>query len=309
MMDSGIQTVNRSVVKNYLKLLRPTSERIQLIYVDFLDRFFDKLLVDVASGEITHNEDTGEITHAQDGTVTLPLDDYRDDWTNAWMMWQAKLDGTAVSDNKGRLLFYYQDSSNYMFVEIDMMDGTGIGQVKLGARKLGIDTIFDTVTDIQLDKDTYYTWRVLVQKFYDPEDSFVQKQRYRVFQDRSELIQYDETITASTIDEGPFGLRSYDAHFTVKEIELYQWPLDVEWVWPDLWIHPRVGSIAALGTIDFDGRGGSLPYSFSIEENNSGGSINGTTGEYTAGATTGVVDKIKITDSHDEEAFAYIDVT
>lgn len=61
-------------------------------------------------------------------------------------------------------------------------------------------------------------------------------------------------------------------------------------------ISPASPTVAPLGTINFSGAGGYGTYAYSLSINNSGGSINATSGVYTAGSTPLVTDQITIKD-------------
>jgi uncharacterized phage protein gp47/JayE len=60
-------------------------------------------------------------------------------------------------------------------------------------------------------------------------------------------------------------------------------------------LNPTAPSVAALGEVDFSALGGFGSYTFSIHTNNSGGSINASTGVYTAGSTPST-DVVRVTD-------------
>lgn len=74
-------------------------------------------------------------------------------------------------------------------------------------------------------------------------------------------------------------------------------------------LSPSVASIAALGTQQFLGYGGYGELTYSISINNSGGSIDSSTGFYTAGAVTSVTDTIQVADKFANTATATIVVT
>lgn len=71
---------------------------------------------------------------------------------------------------------------------------------------------------------------------------------------------------------------------------------------------PSAASVEALGQVTFTGLGGYGSYTYSLQVNNSGGSINATSGLYTAGATPDVTDTVKATDSFGNTATAAISV-
>ncbi len=62
-------------------------------------------------------------------------------------------------------------------------------------------------------------------------------------------------------------------------------------------ITPSSASVQTGGTQTFTAAGGSPNYTFSILTNNSGGTINASTGVYTAGTTAGATDTIRVTDA------------
>ncbi len=67
--------------------------------------------------------------------------------------------------------------------------------------------------------------------------------------------------------------------------------------------------VDTTGTVAFAGAGGYGDYVYSIQTNNSGASIDASTGEYTAGATPSVSDTIKVTDAFGNTATATVTVT
>ena len=74
-------------------------------------------------------------------------------------------------------------------------------------------------------------------------------------------------------------------------------------------LSPVTLTIATAGTYTFVGLGGYGTLVYSFQTNNSGGSINSSSGLYTAGATPSVVDTLKVTDSLGNTATATITVT
>ncbi len=73
-------------------------------------------------------------------------------------------------------------------------------------------------------------------------------------------------------------------------------------------ITPAAASVATGGTVDFDAIGGAGGNVFSIETNTSGGSIDSSTGAYTAGGTAGM-DVVRLTDTDGNFAEATVTVT
>lgn len=72
---------------------------------------------------------------------------------------------------------------------------------------------------------------------------------------------------------------------------------------------PSATAVHSGSTITFVGLGGFGTYAYALTVNNSGGSMNATTGVYTPGSTPNVSDTIKVTDSFGNTATAVITVT
>lgn len=71
---------------------------------------------------------------------------------------------------------------------------------------------------------------------------------------------------------------------------------------------PMTVTVLALGSQQFNGYGGYGAYTYSIQTNLSGGSINSTSGLYTAGPTNNVIDVVKVTDVFGNTATANVTV-
>lgn len=72
---------------------------------------------------------------------------------------------------------------------------------------------------------------------------------------------------------------------------------------------PSSVQVAALATQTFIGAGGYGTLTYSFQTNNSGGTIDGSTGLYTAGSTGSVTDTVKVTDTFGNSATATVSVT
>lgn len=71
---------------------------------------------------------------------------------------------------------------------------------------------------------------------------------------------------------------------------------------------PATNQVAALATVQFAAYGGYGAYTYSISVNNSGGSINATTGLYTAGSSIMVTDTVKVIDVYGNSITATVTV-
>ncbi len=74
-------------------------------------------------------------------------------------------------------------------------------------------------------------------------------------------------------------------------------------------LSPATTAVETTDDVQFTGYGGYGTYVFSIQTNNSGASINASTGLYTAGATPAVTDTVKVTDAQGNTATATVVVT
>lgn len=73
-------------------------------------------------------------------------------------------------------------------------------------------------------------------------------------------------------------------------------------------LSPSLATVLANGSQQMTGLGGFGTLNYSMQSNPSGGSVNSSTGLYTAGATTGVTDVVLVTDSQSNTATASITV-
>ena len=72
---------------------------------------------------------------------------------------------------------------------------------------------------------------------------------------------------------------------------------------------PALASVRRMGTVAFEATGGSgAGYVWSLATNASGGSVNSSTGSYTAGPTGGTIDAVRVVDSLGNEALGSVTV-
>jgi pectate lyase len=74
-------------------------------------------------------------------------------------------------------------------------------------------------------------------------------------------------------------------------------------------MNPPSATIAPLGTQTFQALGGYGAITYTLSVNNSGGSINSSTGAYTAGSTRNVQDTVLATDTQSHTVTAIVQVT
>jgi hypothetical protein len=86
------------------------------------------------------------------------------------------------------------------------------------------------------------------------------------------------------------------------------WSIDNVGVRRTLNLTPASSSVLPGGVVNFTATGGSGRLSYAIVQNNSGGTINASTGEYHAGNQCGVTDTIRVTDANNQTADATVTI-
>jgi phage tail-like protein len=132
-VDDGTGTLNRALVENLVRVLRPNSERYFVRYLDFQDTFRDAFYWTVEEGSadnVVQDREAGRVALAGDleGAVVSIATDFPND--AAWEEYQAAIQfllRDAVAGEWFQLRFYYQDASNYFAVNVD----PGTTEVKL----------------------------------------------------------------------------------------------------------------------------------------------------------------------------------
>lgn len=131
-VDDG--SLDRTLVENVVRLLRPSGERYNVRYLDFQDTFRETLRWEVVSGSAATDLDAGSLTLFDAGADSVVKTDETDD--GSWTEYQAAAQ-FALSDASGwgELRFYYLDESNFYAVRLDPADGSvKLDEVVGGAR-------------------------------------------------------------------------------------------------------------------------------------------------------------------------------
>jgi hypothetical protein len=137
--------------------------------------------------------------------------------------------------------------------------------------------------------------------YLDPTDMNGNEADYRVAKIDNNVTFFSEA-QIPIIREGDPG-----NYFTVNNIsEFANWTLGIP---PDVSISPANVNVQVQGMQAFTAMGGIGPYSFSLPTNNSVGSIDATTGVYTAGTVSNVQDTVRVTDSEGRTSNAFASVT
>lgn len=130
-VDDGTGIVNRDLVENLVKVLRPNSERYFIRFLDFQDTFRDAFYWTVEQGtNVEHDRDAGRVVLSGDlegATVSIATDFPND---AGWSQYQAAVQFLLRDPTVGgwfQMRFYYQDALNYYAVNIN----PGTAEVKL----------------------------------------------------------------------------------------------------------------------------------------------------------------------------------
>lgn len=124
------------------------------------------------------------------------------------------------------------------------------------------------------------------------------------------LTVTDNTLETAGLDPVVFTYDEGYANFLSPSSKKNQFVLtEADIIITPMQFLPASATVAATETQLFAGLGGYGTLTYSFQTNNSGGTINASTGLYTAGATPSVTDTIKVTDAMGNTATAAVTVT
>lgn len=227
-VDNGL--IDKQLVVDLVRLLRPANERVDITYLDFLDRF------NVPDDNVQWNPlNTGNITVAEgrlallDDSVaekTFAIVENSSSWTEYATSVKIKGESLASGAEWGAL-FYYVDDDNHYKLLIDTYDQTlrvvrvtsgGETELDLRADEVGLQTSLDLgALEIGIYPNIYYTFRIQVVREGG-------NNRVQIFLDGSELVN---AIDTTSLTAGSIGvLHEADAVVECAEIEMFQIPSD-----------------------------------------------------------------------------------
>lgn len=215
-VDNG--TLDRTLVANILKLMRPVGERFHVVFIKFLDLFAivgdnyqwstsTASPMTVANSTMKVGTTPGEVAIFEDAFVGLTG---ATDWTNYVATFKVRGSGQFGVD------VYRTDASNLYRVELDITNQ----RVRLYSRAAGVETTLATAsfasTETHLDADVYYGVRVMV----TPE---LGTNRIVVYLDNNEII----SVTNAAHGAGAIGVfHRAGGYVEVDEAEAFELPLD-----------------------------------------------------------------------------------
>lgn len=223
----GALGLDRTLLLNMLKLFRPSGERLNVYWIDFLDLFIvdgdnsqwmSASVVDIAVADrlLSLSDDSGEEEVQVDVEGSLLWESYVAYW---------RVRGTQRTPTPGEywgVQFYWQDVDNYYMLLFDPSFNTMVlWEVVSGAPAVLAGYSFATDLE-QLYNDVFYGVRVHVENV--PAGT-----RIRVYVDNLERIDFTDTVSPFT--RGTIGLiHVASATIELSEIELWQLPLDTDFI-------------------------------------------------------------------------------
>ena len=213
-------TLNRTLVKNIVKLMRPCGERMEIAYIDFLDRFLvegDTSQWDTPSGSSVVAENGHGVL--DDSAYQLAVVTTGDSavWTR--YVFYCRIKGIGTGNSYG-VVFYYLDVDNYyeLVLNIDSVSNDYVLNKVVGGSSTLVTS--GTISQKILD-DVWYGVRIHI----DVESG---SNRIKLYIDGSEIFNI---LDSSTLDSGTIGFfSSASTTSELDECELFQLPLVTELV-------------------------------------------------------------------------------
>jgi hypothetical protein len=222
--ETGEGELNRTLLEKLVDLQRPSSERVNIVYVDFLDLFQTQydlgMWEDSTYGDYIAAVDNGVLTLTGDDPDETGLKTNRTT-TATWKnhAWKTKV---ALKTNGSVWLGFYDDGFR---VEIGY-SGFGTGYVRLWRDIASVWTaVTAQISHPSLNLDTFWTYTI--ETYNLPSGDVNIKLRI----DGNLIIDYD---SVTTVTEGNiFLLCDQDVQMEVAETELWIYPLDISRVGPN----------------------------------------------------------------------------
>jgi phage tail-like protein len=220
-MDDG--TLDKDLVVNILKLMRPIGERFEVVYLYLLDKF--SVDDDESQWGALNEADETDIFTVEDGEGVLDDTTQQEEIystvtdSDLWeeFVFSAKIKG----DNKFGITFYRQDESNFYWFRLNT---SGVANnFELIKRVEDVDTTISTISapvGFIVDSLLYYVFRVQVAK----ESSTT---RFTCFVDGVEVIN----VTDSAFSAGTVGImHDTDGVVTVDQVEVLDSSASIDFI-------------------------------------------------------------------------------
>ncbi len=214
--DDGTGGLNRVLLKRIINLMRPVSERLNLIFVRLADKFeqgkgnfltLQGSSVVNASLEMVMEPDTLEIVDV------INAQNFKDIYFQSSMR-------IPLVDRTAGLVFSFQDINN--FYNFKMI--TGDREFSLVKVVGGVETLI--VANVQADIEENTDYILTVSTFKDP---FSNDIKILCYQDRNVIFDTIDTEFPS----GRFGFKSEtDTQMIINEVEMFEQPLETDLIVP-----------------------------------------------------------------------------
>ena len=222
-VDNPVGTVDRTLVKELLNLMRPVGERYEIVYLKFLDLF-------ESDGDVSQwDQGTAAALLVEDGhmklrhptaiEITWANVEGADAWTNYVV--SARVKGLSGGSEIGFGISFYQDESQDLyFVVVSVLDNAlTLGKLTVGVPSDIVKFDFSTI-GYTVQSDVWYLLRVQI----TPEGA---TNRIKVYMDGEKYID----ATDATYSSGVVGLVSVaGTMLDCDEIEVLGLPVDSETV-------------------------------------------------------------------------------
>ena len=216
-VDDGSGSLNKTLILRILNLMRPVSERLNIIFIAFFDDFFDGIgQFDIAQGNasVNSNRQMELVSSTIVNTAVFADTDFQD------IVLQVKANDTTVTGGVFSVLFFYQDTDNYYEYRIDTINRETSLYKTVGGVSTQISApviedivpkasyIFTIITDLSI-----LTGETTIKAYVDSN-------------------KQHEIVDASFI-KGKFGMKTNGSTIMqVDEIEMMLVPTDVQTVEP-----------------------------------------------------------------------------
>lgn len=216
-VDDG--NLDRELVREIIKFMRASGERVEVAYVDFMERFTIEddltqwstlegtsyLEVEEGVGKLWDSSQRQSIV-VSDGA--FPNSSQWDEYVGYWRI-------KGKDGGEFGVLFYVQDDSNYYMVALDVATNAVVLSKKVAGAYTPIASYTPTTP---LYADVWYGVRIHT----NDEGSDT---RIKIYVDSNEVID----VADSTYNDGSLGVYHISGYtVTLDEVEMFQLPLDTE---------------------------------------------------------------------------------
>ncbi len=214
-VDEG--DLNKPLILRILNLMRPSSERLNIVFIRFFDDFVDGIgQFNILAGSAFGNNDTQMEIQPNSIVATDVLDDteFRD------IVLQVKANDKAATGGVMSVLFFVQDSTNYYEYRVDTVSRIfSLWKWVAGvATQIGADKTGDVVPQA--------SYVFTVSTSFDPATNQTKIQTYFDSNKMHDVID-------GAFNEGKFGMKTGTATMQIDEIEMMQLPVDVQKIGPN----------------------------------------------------------------------------